>query len=86
MQHVSHPEIIKRLRRAEGHLRAVTAMIEDGNPCVDVAQQLAAVERAIVTAKNAFIRDHIDNCLEGAATSKHGRAVLSELKAITKFL
>ena len=27
-RHETHPDIIKRLKRAEGHLRSVTAMIE----------------------------------------------------------
>ena len=49
--HQSHPEIIKRLRRAEGHLRGVIGMIEQGRPCLDLAQQLHAVEAAIANAK-----------------------------------
>ncbi len=40
--HQSHPEIVKRLRRAEGHLRRVIAMVEEGRPCLDLAQQLHA--------------------------------------------
>ena len=27
-RHASHPAIVKRLKRAEGHLRSVVAMIE----------------------------------------------------------
>ena len=49
--HQSHPEIVKRLRRAEGHLRSVITMIEDGRPCLDLAQQLHAVEKAVNEAK-----------------------------------
>ena len=49
--HQSHPEIIKRLRRAEGHLHRVISMIEDGRSCLDLAQQLHAVESAIHEAK-----------------------------------
>jgi DNA-binding FrmR family transcriptional regulator len=47
----SHPAIIKRLKRAHGHLAGVIAMIEKGRPCVDLAQQLHAVESAISNAK-----------------------------------
>ena len=45
--HESHPEIVKRLKRAEGHLRSVVEMIEANRPCIDVAQQLHAVEKAV---------------------------------------
>jgi len=38
--HQSHPEIIKRLRRAEGHLHKVIGMVEDGRSCLDLAQAI----------------------------------------------
>jgi uncharacterized protein len=50
--HNTHPGIILRLKRAEGHLRSVIAMIEEGKPCVALAQQLHAVEAAIAKAKS----------------------------------
>ncbi len=83
--HMTHPEIIPRLKRAEGHLRAVIAMIEAGKPCLDLAQQLAAVEAAVGKAKTALIHDHIEHCLEdgpGADT----RALLAEMKQLAKYL
>lgn len=62
MKHESHPAIIKRLKRAEGHLRSTIGMIEAGRPCVDRAQQLHAIENA--NAKREQIHDHIDHCLD----------------------
>ncbi len=59
--HASHPALIARLKRADGHLRAVIAMLEAGKPCVDVAQQLQAVEKAVTNAKRVLIHDHIDH-------------------------
>src|SRR3546814_12695805 len=43
--HQSHDNVVKRLKRAEGHLRSIVTMIESGRACVDVAQQLYAVEK-----------------------------------------
>ena len=39
--------VVLRLRRAEGQLRAVQAMIESGAACNDVVQQLSACRRAL---------------------------------------
>jgi DNA-binding FrmR family transcriptional regulator len=88
MEHESHPDIIKRLKRAEGHLRSAIGMIEAGRPCLDLAQQLHAVENAIASAKRVLIHDHIDHCLDGAVTrdAKSSRAALAEFKALSKFL
>lgn len=86
--HESHPEIAKRLKRAEGHLRSVVAMIESGRPCLDIAQQLHAVERAIGQAKRSLIQDHLDNCLEEAVGTlpRSQRRPIDEFKQITKYL
>jgi DNA-binding FrmR family transcriptional regulator len=78
--HESHPRLLARLRRAEGHLRATIAMMEAGRSCLDLAAQLHAVERAIGSAKRELIHDHIDHCLA------EGPADLAELKAITRHL
>ena len=86
--HQSHPEIVKRLRRAEGHLRRVIAMVEEGRSCLDLAQQLHAVEKAVGGAKKTLIHDHVDHCLDAAvnARGKSTRAVVTEFKAISKYL
>ena len=86
--HQSHPDILKRLRRASGHLQKVIVMIEEGRPCLDLAQQLHAVESAIREAKKTLVHDHLDHCLEAAIgpASLKKRAPIDEFKAITKYL
>lgn len=86
--HLSHPDIVKRLKRAEGHLRSIVVMIEAERPCLDIAQQLHAVEKAISVAKKALIHDHIEYCLEVAVgpVSKQQRAPIEAFKDITKYL
>lgn len=87
--HESHPDIVKRLKRADGHLQRVIAMFAEGRPCLDLAQQLHAVEKAISEAKKTLIHDHVDNCLDGAANGgpgKSARNALAEFKAISRYL
>jgi uncharacterized protein len=86
--HSSHPAIVKRLKRAEGHLRSVVAMIEAGRPCLELAQQLHAVEDAIGQAKKTLIRDHLDHCLGDAAQALPAgqQRSIEEFKEITKYL
>lgn len=86
--HATHPAIAKRLKRVEGHLRGIIEMIEAGRSCVDIAQQLHAVEKAVYQAKKTLIHDHIDLCLEQAVGPVPGgrRDPIDEFKAITKYL
>jgi DNA-binding FrmR family transcriptional regulator len=75
-------------RGDEGHLRSVVEMIEAGRPCLDVAQQLHAVEAAIANAKRTLIHEHLDHCLEHVvgAVPRADRGPIDEFKAITKYL
>ena len=86
--HQTHPEIVKRLKRADGHLRSIIGMIEEGRPCLDVAQQLQAVEKAIAQAKKTLIQDHLDHCLEDVVgpLPRGQRKSIDEFKEITKYL
>jgi uncharacterized protein len=88
MQHVSHPDIIKRLKRAHGHLASVVTMMEQGRSCVDLAQQLHAVENAISNAKRELIQDHMEHCLgDGLGeAAKNTKSALAEFKALAKYL
>ena len=84
--HATHPAIVKRLKRANGHLASVIRMIEEEQPCVDIAQQLHAVEKALQQAKRTLIQDHIDHCLDDALVGTNGPSATAEFKAITKYL
>jgi DNA-binding FrmR family transcriptional regulator len=89
MQHQNHPNIVRRLRRAEGHLQTIISMIEKGRPCLELAQQLQAIENAIDNAKKALIHDHINHCLGislRARRPKGKEAALREFRSITKYL
>jgi len=41
-------------------------MIEEGRPCLEVAQQLQAVSSAVANAKHVYVQDHIEHCIEDA--------------------
>jgi DNA-binding FrmR family transcriptional regulator len=86
--HESHPGIVKRLKRADGHLKSIVEMIGAGRPCLDIAQQLHAVERAISEAKRVLIQDHLDHCLDDVVgpLAREQRRSIDEFKAITKYL
>lgn len=87
MKHASHPDIIKRLKRASGHLASVIKMIEEDRACVELAQQLFAVESAITNAKRELIQDHIEHCLGDDLHAGHdANSTLSEFKILARYL
>lgn len=86
--HASHPAIIKRLKRANGHLNSTIEMLIAGRPCLDIAQQLQAVEKAVQQAKKALVQDHLNHCLEvlvGPLGADQWHS-MEEFKEITRYL
>ena len=43
-------DLLNRLKRAEGQLRGVQRMIEEGEGCLSIASQMAAVRKALDSA------------------------------------
>ena len=83
-----HAAIARRLKRANGHLKTIVEMIEQGRPCAQIAQQLQAVESAIESAKKALIHDHLSHSLERSfkLSGAKGQAALRDFRAIAKYL
>ena len=86
MKHASHPDIVARLKRARGHLDSVLTMFAEGRSCLDLSQQLHAVEKAVGNAKREFIHDHMEHCLGDGDDGMDPAAVLREFKALAKYL
>lgn len=77
----SQGEILNRLKRAEGQLRGIQRMIEEGQPCLAVATQMAAVRKALdstyvritVCFMAQQMREHVN--AHDPASSDSGRAM-----------
>jgi DNA-binding FrmR family transcriptional regulator len=82
------PEVGARLKRASGHLTRVIQMLDQGRPCMDVAQQLQAVEKAISNAKKELIKDHLHHCMGETSDSlpREVRNLIKEFQGVTKYL
>lgn len=88
MKHASHPEIVKRLKQAQGHLATILVMFESGRSCPDLAQQLQAVESTLHKAKRTLIQDHMEHCIGDAVARDgiSGEQALREFRALAKYL
>ena len=58
--------VLNRLRRAQGQLAGVIAMIEAGRDCKDVVTQLAAVSRALDRAGFKIVAGGMRQCMAAA--------------------
>jgi DNA-binding FrmR family transcriptional regulator len=75
--------VLNRLRRAQGQLAGVIAMIEDGRDCKAVVTQLAAVSRALDRAGFKIVASNMRQC---ALTLDGQTAPMSEQELERLFL
>jgi DNA-binding FrmR family transcriptional regulator len=71
--------VLNRLRRAQGQLAGVIAMIESGRDCKDVVTQLAAVSRALDRAGFKIVASGMRQCLAGNSDAPMTEAELEKL-------
>lgn len=77
-------EVLHRLRRAQGQLAGVIAMVEDGRECRDVVIQLAAVSKALDRAGFKIVASGLRDC--AATASSPDSTCLTEAELEKLFL
>ena len=75
-------EVIKRLRRAEGQIRGVIGMLEEGRDCAEVVTQLAAVSRALDRAGFKIVASGLQQCLTAEPGSENRDVDLQQLEKL----
>ncbi len=61
---VCRRDVLTRLRRVQGQVNGIIAMIEDGRDCGDVVTQMAAVSRALDRAGFKIISSALQQCAQ----------------------
>lgn len=74
-------DVITRLRRAEGQLHGVIAMIEADRDCADVVVQLAAASQALDRAGFRLLSGQLQQCL---AVGEDGQQREVDLRQLEK--
>ena len=80
-------KLIKRLRRVEGQIRGVQAMLEEERDCREIMQQLSAVNSAVRSTSRSFFQDYAVLCLaemggDSSITEGEENLLLQEMIAL----
>jgi CsoR family transcriptional regulator, copper-sensing transcriptional repressor len=61
--------LLGRLKRIEGQVRGLGAMVKGDRYCIDVVTQIAAARAALRRVEEEVLRDHVAHCVEHAINS-----------------
>lgn len=59
-------DVSRRLKSVEGHVRGIARMVDDGAYCVDVVNQIRAVQRALKKVSALLLDRHLRSCVTQA--------------------
>ncbi len=64
---IQNPEakekLVQRLKRIEGQVRGVQAMLDEERDCREIMQQLSAIHSAVQGASRIFLQEYATTCL-----------------------
>jgi DNA-binding FrmR family transcriptional regulator len=58
--------IVNRLKSIEGHVRGVERMVEDGVYCIDIVNQINAIQAALQKVNALVLDRHLHTCVTTA--------------------
>lgn len=76
--------VVKRLKRARGHLSRVIKMVERGEYCPDILLQSSAVQGAIKKSDEIILNSHLHTCVVPKLGGKTDEKALQELLEVFK--
>ena len=59
-------DVVRRLKSVEGHVRGVQRMVDEGAYCIDVVNQIVAIQRALKKVSAKVLDEHLHSCVTGA--------------------
>ncbi len=66
MQNHDWEPVIKRLKTVEGHIRGIERMLENDEYCINVIQQIHAVQAALNKISQQILDQHLNTCVISA--------------------
>jgi DNA-binding FrmR family transcriptional regulator len=85
MKDTSHQNQIPNLRRIEGQIKGIQAMVEGNQYCIDILNQIKAAKSALSSVENKILNKHIEECIENSLSSdKQLNDKIEELMKVLK--
>ncbi len=80
-------DVLNRLRRAEGQIRGIQRMVEDGENCLKIGQQFSAVRKALdstyLRMTVCFMEQELQSRMQPDASQKEGLdAMLKDMETL----
>jgi len=85
MTHSCHKNLIPNINRISGQINGIGKMVDEGQYCIDILNQLKAAKSAIATVEAKILEKHIEECVRDSLHSQNQIDIkIAELVKILK--
>ena len=85
----THEEQVVFLKKIEGQVRGIQRMIEEGQYCVDILNQVHSVISALARVEDKILEKHLDSCvvnaIQGKSEAEKNKKLAEILQLISRF-
>jgi len=78
--------VLKRLKTAKGQIEGIIKMVEEDRYCIDISNQLLAVDSLISSCNKLVLKAHINHCVLNAAKSGNEKEIQEKSEEIEKII
>jgi CsoR family transcriptional regulator, copper-sensing transcriptional repressor len=86
MDEKTKTDCVRRLSRIEGQVRGISAMVSGERYCIDILNQIAAVQSALRRVEEELLQGHVGHCIEGAIASGNAEEQRVKVAELIKVL
>jgi DNA-binding FrmR family transcriptional regulator len=72
-------DALTRLKRIEGQVRGISRMVEEAQYCIDIINQITAVQKALDEVAKIVMKRHVESCVTESIRRDGGRKIIDEL-------
>lgn len=72
-------EVLKRVAYILGHLQGINKMIVEDKYCIDIVNQIQAVQSALNKISEIVLEDHLKTCVSTAIKEGSGQKLIKEV-------
>ena len=84
MKNACHKKELAALRRIEGQVRGIERMIDNGDYCVDILNQIKAAKNSMATVEGNVLKTHLEACVRESLSGNEFQNKVDESVKILK--
>lgn len=77
---------MQQLKTARGQIDGILKMIDEGRYCVDISNQIIAVQSLLKKANMLILKQHLNHCVKAAFINNSGEEKIDEVMDILEKL